>query len=372
MKRWFLHLKAISLFLAQAIAFALTQKKIYFPALSAKRSSIPLTLDPIILDAFKHNQFSSVQHCLLYEPAFEHKKIDEMIIAYFKGNRTDIYWGDFVSIDKNVNLTKVGKAIEKALVESKQQSRFCVFMDVNVETANAIEKLKLPLIKVHLGNEWITEAQKFDLDNKKSHAFRNALSCAKRNKLSMVEVGADENCDSINEMILNFSQSRGLLFPRINAAIVKKYVYHPLIFRRIWKITNFQGIVIGVVVICKIGIDYYYFEHAVYTTKYRFLLDWCLSQILLILKKEGVTYVSWGRMANLLTKEELDKDPNLWIIHALYRIKGIEKFTKNSLKFKLDFVPIHKEPKWFFYSDFRADTLLDILPIIGNNNIFLL
>ncbi|MGQ3887512.1 hypothetical protein ACQUW5_00595 [Legionella sp. CNM-1927-20] len=361
--------KFLVTFILQACIYKFKTKKTrtFREVAKDKLTSTTKAIDPIILTAFKKNKLSCSHHGLLYEQAFNHRKVEDLIIAHFPAEFTDIYQGDFVSADINDYFKKVVNAIHIILDESKQLQRFCSFIDVNESIVKTIDQHQIPLKKFFLGHEWITDIQRFELSGIKSRDFRHAIHRAKRDRLQLNELQEDENLDQINHLISYFSKLRHLSFPRLGAAIVKRYVYHPSIYRRIWKVTNQYNELIAVVTACKTGLNQYFFEHAAYDLKYRanYLSDWCFSQILLQLKQEGVQQISWGKIAHLYNNEIPSNNVDLWIIKKYYQLSQIKQFTLNSMQFKKKFLPITQVPRWALYTDFRAEVLMDIAGMVG-------
>lgn len=231
-----------------------------------------------------------------------------------------------------------------------------------------LSSIKYHWKKFFLGHEWITDVQRFNLRGFKSRDFRHAIHRAKRAGLQLNELPESDNLEPINHFISNFSKLKQLSFPRLSAAIVKRSVYHPSIYRRIWTVTNQYHELIAVVIACKTGINQYFFEHAAHDFQHRtnYLFDWCFSQILLQLKQEGAQQISWGKIAHLYNDDEISSNNvALWIIKKYYEISQIKQFTLSSMQFKKNFIPIIKVPRWILYSDFRAEVLMDITDMVG-------
>lgn len=359
---WFKRFKILLFIFYGTILYECLRTKINFAEISSKKTANASSkeIDSAIMNALEQNTLTCSHHSLLYEPAFENKKMHNMICAYYPATQTDIYWGDFVPDDKQNASTQI--AFMTAWQEAKKNSRFLAFIDINQESVNAIESLNVPFKKLHMGEEWFTHIQNFDLEGGKSRNFRNALYSANKHQLTMQELKESDNLNDINELITTFSHSKKLSFPRVGAGIVEKTFSHPWISRRIWKLIDNNEKLIGAIVLARIGKDQYFVEHGVYDvkTKYKFLFDWCLPQIILQLKNEGVKRISWGRVAHIYNQQEVANDSILWFINLFYHFSKIDKHARATATFKKDFVPIEKIQKFVLYSEFRADLLLDV------------
>ncbi len=364
MDQWLLRIKLLLLFLAQAIPYATCRKRKNLSISTGCGEQARPNLNSTIIEAFQINKLSGAHHSLLYEPAFVHKKFDELTVAYFKALKTDLYWGDFVC-EEFTDESQIAKALEKALADAKKELRHCAFVDINRKTVETIARYQLSFEKFYLGDEWLTDIQQFDLHGKKSKSFRNSLGCAERLKFRMVEVQQNENLDLINKMVAKFASDKRLSFPRIQAGLVRNYLYDPAISRRIWKLLDQKDKLLGAVVICKIGTNDYFMEHGVHDIRYRFLFDWSISQIILKLKGEGGLYMRWGTITHFFSEQEFQENPYLWLIHLFHKFEKVKKFTEYSIAFKRDFQPILKEPKWIAYTEFNAEIMLDIARVVG-------